>query len=358
LRGYLNEDALVVRPHGLTGLTGGASATERAALRDPERVVCVRKSCVAYREGLLEHASKGCSALSANTRSVGDVAGLSSIVYALRLEYRFSQGPITFGERGDQGDDGSGGSGMGAAGGGGGGGVGGKTIKKSQKKSYKAYKFSTGALGDRGQAVASKMPLDRRRRFGELGLLSLAVGSVGEAASANGAPVTVKRRGSNGGGGTADGGNSSGSRRGRGRRGIGGGGGGGTDVAGLELGGVIAVLLRGGNGGEVAVYANSGGSGSQRAADSMIGGHYTGGVLGGRKKRSKSSRVGGGGQGGGRKPPTKDRPFQCPTCLKCYPHSQGLYQHRFKVHGFRAKKRKKGAAVADAGLSSVKVDEA
>ena len=37
-------------------------------------------------------------------------------------------------------------------------------------------------------------------------------------------------------------------------------------------------------------------------------------------------------------PINPQRPFQCPECKKCYPHSQGLYQHRFKIHGFRAKR--------------------
>ena len=340
-----------MRPHGLVGLTGGASLTERAALRDPQRVVGVRRSCVAYREGLLEHASRGCSAMSANTWSIGDVAGLSSTMYALRPEYRFPRGLIKPAERYEQEDEDRGE-------GGGAGAVNGSNSQnkstKSRKKSYKAYKFSTGALGDRGRAVSSKMPLDRRRRFGELGLLSLAVGSVGEAASANGAPVAVKRHGLSVRVGDEDGGNGSGSRRGRGRRGIGGGGGTGTDVAGLELGGVIAVLLRGGNGGEVAVYASSGGSGSQRAADSMIGGQHAGGMMGGGKPRSKSGGNDG-GEGGVGGEPSRERPFQCPTCLKCYPHNQGLYQHRFKVHGFRAKKRKRGAGSSD-DLSSTKAN--
>tara|TARA_B100000795_G_scaffold236343_1_gene196408 strand:- start:19 stop:648 length:630 start_codon:yes stop_codon:yes gene_type:complete len=37
-------------------------------------------------------------------------------------------------------------------------------------------------------------------------------------------------------------------------------------------------------------------------------------------------------------PINPQRPFQCPECKKCYPHSQGLYQHRFKIHGFRARR--------------------
>ena len=37
-------------------------------------------------------------------------------------------------------------------------------------------------------------------------------------------------------------------------------------------------------------------------------------------------------------PINPQRPFQCPECKKCYPNRQGLYQHRFKIHGFRAKR--------------------
>ena len=51
-----------MRPHGLSGLTGGTTAEERHLLRDDERAVGVRPSCLAYVEGLLEEDSGGTAA--------------------------------------------------------------------------------------------------------------------------------------------------------------------------------------------------------------------------------------------------------------------------------------------------------
>jgi len=54
-------------------------------------------------------------------------------------------------------------------------------------------------------------------------------------------------------------------------------------------------------------------------------------------------------------PPNPQRPFQCPECQKCYPHSQGLYQHRFKIHGFRARRDR---APGERGPSAEVLDKA
>lgn len=238
LLGHLNEDSLVVRPHGLVGLTAGASVHERAALRDPDRVVGVRKSCTAYREGLLEEAQTRCSSASPHASTFTDASGASFKLYALRPEYRFPQRHKA-GEKDDFGDEGT------------------ESSKKSQKT--RRRKFIAGDSGDRCKAVARRIPLARRRRYGELGLLSLAVGTLGEAAASNGAPIAVKRR--------ID-------KKGNFVPGVethpvqt-------TDISGLELGGIISAMLRGGNGSEVAVYVNSSG-GSTRSADTMFGGQST-----------------------------------------------------------------------------------
>ena len=173
LLGHLNEDSLVVRPHGSEGLTVGASARERAALRDPDRVVGVRSSCMAYREGLLEEAQIGCPSIATQASSYRDISGMSSTIYALRPEYRFPQRQ-KIGEKDDYGDEGT------------------ESSKKSQKT--RRRKFIAGDSGDRCKAVARRIPLARRRRYGELGLLSLAVGTLGEAAATNGAPIATKKR--------------------------------------------------------------------------------------------------------------------------------------------------------------------